>query len=181
VKAGEASETARRVAAHRLTFDRLPAPYGDSAADETLAIDVAGSVNVTESQEWMIAYLAARTAFFDRVVDAGHQPDMPSLFLCEGVAIYLDRAVLESVMHELRRIAAPGSRLAISLTMSTDSAAYSERRTAFRSAVAAMGEPARTVLSPEELVALLATTGWSVTSSQSERAQQAGFLVLEPT
>ena len=68
MKAGEASQTARRVAAHRLTFERVPAPYGDPAADELLASDVAGSVSVAGSTESMVAYLAARTAFFDRVV-----------------------------------------------------------------------------------------------------------------
>jgi len=256
MKAGEASETARRVAAHRLTFERVPAPYGDAAADDLLAGDVAGSVSVAGSTESMVAYLAARTAFFDRVVcgalerglqqaviagagydgralryakpgvrwfeidhpdtqsdklerlerlgigtahaafvpadfavddvatavvAAGQQPDVASLFLCEGVAIYLERSVLESLMRDLRGIAAAGSRLAISISVSANSTAEAVRRTAFRAAVAAMGEPARTVLSPDELDALLAATGWTVTPSSSERAQLAGLLVLEPT
>ena len=34
VKPGQVSVTAQRVAAHRLTFDRIPAPYGDPAADD---------------------------------------------------------------------------------------------------------------------------------------------------
>ena len=38
---GGPSITARRVAAYRLRFARVPAPYGDAAADETLAADVA--------------------------------------------------------------------------------------------------------------------------------------------
>jgi hypothetical protein len=40
------SVTARRVAAHRLTFDRIPAAYGDPVADEALARDVAGAAGV---------------------------------------------------------------------------------------------------------------------------------------
>jgi hypothetical protein len=44
-----------------------------------------------------------------------------------------------------------------------------------------MGEPARTVLTPDALHELLATTGWTVTQSQSERARHAGLLMLEPT
>jgi methyltransferase (TIGR00027 family) len=255
MKAGEASVTAQRVAAHRLTFERVPASYGDPHADEQLARDVAGSVSLEGSTESMVRYLAARTAFFDRVVvgalergvqqvviaaagydgralryakpgvrwfevdhpdtqrdklervqrlgldtahvtfvaadfavdavgttlaAAGHRSDVASVFLCEGIAIYLEPSVLESLMRGLRDIAAPGSRLAISLSVTTNSAAESVRRTAFRSAVAAMGEPARTVLSPEEIDALLATTGWSVTASLSERARQGGLLILEP-
>jgi methyltransferase (TIGR00027 family) len=255
MKAGEASETARRVAAHRLTFERAPAPYGDPTADEQLARDVAGSVSVRGSTNSMVSYLAARTMFFDRVVvgslergvrqvviaaagydgrafryakpgvrwfevdhpdtqrdkleriqrlgldsahvafvaadfavdevgtaviAAGHRLDVASLFLCEGVAIYLEPSVLESLMHQLRRRAAPGSRLAISLSVTASSTAESVRRTAFRAAVAAMGEPARTVLNPDEVDALLVTTGWSVAASLSERARRGGLMILEP-
>ena len=43
MKDGQVSVTAQRVAAHRLTFDRIPVPYGDPAADEALARDVAAT------------------------------------------------------------------------------------------------------------------------------------------
>lgn len=254
MKEGHASITAQRVAAHRLGFDRVPAPYGNPDGDERLALDVAGAVDVATSAASMVGYLAARTAFFDRVVvgaidrgltqvvvaaagydgralryakpevrwfeldhpdtqrdkvarlerlgidasritfvaadfsvdDAGQalaraglDPQRPSLFLCEGLAIYLERHVLESLLRSLRRVAASGSRLAISLSMVTNSTAEAVRRAAFRTAVAAMGEPARTVLTPEEVDALLAATAWAITPSQSERARHAGLLVLE--
>jgi methyltransferase (TIGR00027 family) len=256
VRQGEASGTAQRVAAHRLTFERVPAPYGDPAADERLARDVAGSVDVAGTSEQMVRYLAARTAFFDRVVfgavergvaqiviaaagydgralryakpsvqwfeidhpdtqrdklerlerlgidtthiafvaadfavddiaaslkNAGHHPDAPSLFVCEGVAIYLEPPVLEGLLQGLRSVAADGSLLAISLSLSSSSEAESVRRDAFRAAVAAMGEPARTVLSQDEVDALLATTAWRARPPSSERARLAGLLVLEPT
>lgn len=256
MRAGEASVTAQRVAAHRLTFDRVAASYGDVEADERLARDVAGSVDVAGTPDGMVRYLAARTAFFDRVVvgavergvtqvvvaaagydgralryakpsvrwfevdhpdtqrdkrerverlgidtrhvtfvpadfaiddlrtslvDAGHQGDVPSLFLCEGLAIYLERSVLESLLRALRGVAPEGSRLAISLSISSNSEAESIRRDAFRAAVAAMGEPARTVLSPDEAATLLSTTGWSAMPSSSDRAHRAGLLVLEPS
>jgi hypothetical protein len=35
--------TAQRVAAHRLTLDRIPAPYGHPGADDALARDVAAA------------------------------------------------------------------------------------------------------------------------------------------
>ena len=38
---GGPSQTARRVVAHRLDFTRIPADYGDPAADHALAVDVA--------------------------------------------------------------------------------------------------------------------------------------------
>jgi methyltransferase (TIGR00027 family) len=54
------------VAAHRLGFSRVPAPYGDPAADQALAADVAAGREAPLNR--MHDYLAARTAFFDRIV-----------------------------------------------------------------------------------------------------------------
>ena len=59
---------ARRVAAYRLGFTRIPAPYGDAAADEALAADVAAGEKPAANR--MREYLEARTRFFDRVVVA---------------------------------------------------------------------------------------------------------------
>jgi methyltransferase (TIGR00027 family) len=265
VRDGAASITAQRVAAHRLTFERVPASYGDPEADEKLARDVAGSLRGGEGG--MVAYLAARTSFFDRIVvraidagmrqvviaaagydgralryakagvrwfevdhpdtqrdkrarlerlamdtsnvsfvpadfnvddvasglsAAGHDRDLASLFLVEGVAVYLDRAVLESLLRGLRTAAAPRSRLAISLSVDSGAAGLSTRRATFQRAVAAMGEPARTVLTPDDAEALFVATGWQVApsadprsdaaqSERLERARRAGLVVVEPT
>lgn len=40
MRGGEASVTAQRVAAHRVSFNRFPAPYGDPATDERFALGV---------------------------------------------------------------------------------------------------------------------------------------------
>ena len=54
----------------------------------------------------------------DRLRAAGLDPDEPSLFLLEGVAVYLEAAVLENVLDQFRQVAAPGSQLAISVSVS---------------------------------------------------------------
>jgi methyltransferase (TIGR00027 family) len=260
VKAGNASVTAQRVAALRLSFDRVGATYGDPTADERLARDVAGALASTPRSP-MERYLQARTAFFDRVVvsavDRGmpqvvvaaagydgralryakhgvrwfeidhpdtqrdkrarlerlgidtsaitfvaadfavddiatamavtsHDRTRPSLILCEGVAVYLDRAVLEALLRGLATIAVPGSRMAISLSASSESPALAARRADFQRAVAAVGEPARTVLAPGEADTLLAATGWQRQVAAGDdaerraRAARAGFVVAEP-
>jgi len=254
VKPGEASITAQRVAAHRLTFEREPAPFGDVAADERLARDVAGTTRGA-SDEPMAKYLAARTAFFDRVVvralerglrqvviaaagydgralryakdgvrwfevdhpdtqtdkrerltrlglhrdhiafvaadfavddvaaglrTAGHDATVASLFLVEGVAVYLDLPVLESLLAALRSVAAPRSRLAISLSVDTGETASQARRAAFQARVAAIGEPAKTVLTVEGASSLFAVTGWRGVDGGSDRARAAGLVVVEP-
>ena len=240
---GGPSQTARRVAAHRLDFTRVPADYGDPAADQALAVDVAAGRQAPASR--MHDYLAARTAFFDRTVtgalgrgvaqvvvgaagydgrafryakpgvrwfevdhpatqrdklerlerlglDASHvrfveadftrdpvarlraaglDPDAPSLFLLEGVAVYLEPAVLEDVLGQFRQVAAPGSSLAISVSLSRprgDSA-----RARFQATVAALGEPARSTFEAAEAEALLARTGWPLAAATGDDRQAA--------
>ena len=241
---GGPSQTARRVAAHRLDFTRVPADYGDPAADQALAVDVAAGHQAPASR--MHDYLAARTAFFDRAVTgalgrgvaqvvvgaagydgrafryakpgvrwfevdhpatqrdklrrlerlgidasrvrfveadftrdpvadrlraAGLDPDTPSLFLLEGVAVYLEPAVLEDVLGQFRQVAAPGSRLAISVSLSRprgDSA-----RARFQATVAALGEPARSTFEAAEAEALLARTGWPLEAAAGDGRQAA--------
>ena len=206
---GGPSITARRVAAHRLGFPRVATAYGDPAADEALAADVAAGPVAPANR--MHDYLAARTSFFDRLVvgaldrgvrqvvvgaagydgrafryakpgvrwfeidhpatqrdklarlgrlgiaashvrfveadftrdpvadrlrAAGLDPDAPGLFLLEGVAVYLEPAVLETVLDQFRQVAAPGSRLAISVSLSR--AADDGARARFQATVAAL-------------------------------------------
>ena len=66
MKERTASRTARSVAARRLEYDRVTAPYGDPAADEALTRDVADGL--TPAPGPMHEYIRARTAFFDRAV-----------------------------------------------------------------------------------------------------------------
>ena len=64
---GKASVTAQRVAARRLGYDRVAAPFGDPNDDQALQADVAAGTRVSADTP-MGRYLAVRTAFFDRVV-----------------------------------------------------------------------------------------------------------------
>src|SRR5437763_4174375 len=257
---GGPSQTARRVAAHRVDFTRVPADYGDPAADHALAADVAAGRQAPASR--MHDYLAARTAFFDRVVtgalgrgvtqvvvgaagydgrafryakpgvrwfevdhpatqrdklerleqlgiDASHvrfveadftrdpvadrlraaglDPDEPTLFLLEGVAVYLEPAVLEDVLRQFRQVAAPGSSLAISVSLSRPRGDTARAR--FQAMVAALGEPARSTVDACGAEALLARTGWHLaagagdgqpTAAGSDRLRTAGLLVASP-
>ncbi|HTU72463.1 MAG TPA: class I SAM-dependent methyltransferase [Trebonia sp.] len=63
---GVASRTARSVAARRLSFERVPADYGDPTADLALSADVAAGLVPAAGS--IHDYIRARTAFFDRVV-----------------------------------------------------------------------------------------------------------------
>ena len=253
VEPGSPSITAQKVALQRLTFERLPAPFGDADADIALARDVASGAAV-DGESQLSSYLAARTLFFDRVIvgaldggitqaaiiGAGYdgrafryakprvrwfEVDHPStqsdkrarldrlgidssavayveadfasddvagsllsagldaaratVFICEGVAVYLEREVLVALLRAVRQIAAPGSRLAVSFSMTPDSEEGAARQEWFRRRVAAVGEPERDRLTPNELTDVLAATGWA-NETTSPRAQRAGLVVLRP-
>jgi methyltransferase (TIGR00027 family) len=242
---GGPSVTARRVAAYRLGFTRVPAPYGDPAGDEALAADVAAGEAPSGR---MREHLQTRTRFFDREVAgaisrgvrqivigaagydgralryakpgvhwfevdhpatqrdkrerlerlgiavdqvrfveadftrdpiaerltaAGLDPARRSLFLLEGVAVYLEPAVLERVLAEFRQVARAGSRLAISVSTST---AQPEARARLHATLAALGEPARNTLEAGQAAELLARTGWHTTASEA-RLRAAGLLL----
>ena len=249
---GGPSQTAHRVAAYRLDFDRVPADYGDPAADQALTADVAAGHRVQAGR--MRDYLAARTTFFDRVVTGAlgrgvHQvvvgaagydgrafryakpgvrwfevdhpatqrdklrrldrlgivapdvtfveadftrdpvadrlraaaldPEAPALFLLEGVAVYLEPAVLERVLGQFRQVAGPGSRLAISVSVSRPHGDVARAR--FQAAVAALGEPARSTFEAGEAEALLARTGWHLAAEAAgrDRLRTAGLLLTD--
>jgi methyltransferase (TIGR00027 family) len=245
---GGPSVTARRVAAHRLGYDRIPWRHGDPAADDALAADVADGLDV--SQGAMHQYLGARTMFFDRIVvhaldrgtrqiviggagydgralryaapgvrwfevdhpatqrdklarlrrlgiaadqvtfvaadfnsdqvsrllpAAGLDPAVATLFLLEGVAVYLAPDVLARLLGEFRAVAARESRLAISMPLTGNPGAGSR----LREAVASMGEPALSRFEPAEAEALLARCGWRGGAAEGlrEKARTAGLLL----
>ena len=78
---------------------------------ERLDIDASGVTFV--AADFDVDDIAAAMA------DAGHDKVVPSLILCEGVAVYLAESVLESLLRGVRAIAAPGSCLAISMSVDT--------------------------------------------------------------
>jgi methyltransferase (TIGR00027 family) len=113
-----------------------------------------------------------------RLREARFDAGVPSLFLLEGVAVYLEPAVLENVLDQFRQVAAPGSRLAISVSVSRPA---DRTRARFQAAVAAMGEPARSTFEAGQAEDLLARTGWpaadaSGKAARSERLRSVGLL-----
>ena len=115
----------------------------------------------------------------DRLRAAGLEAGVPSLFLLEGVAVYLESAVLETVLEQFRQVAAPGSRLAISVSLSREHDEGARAR--FQAAVAALGEPARSTFDAGEAEDLLARTGWRTmpggeeTAAERDRLRSAGL------
>ncbi|HEX4291367.1 MAG TPA: class I SAM-dependent methyltransferase [Trebonia sp.] len=108
---------------------------------------------------------------------AGLDPARPALFLFEGVAVYLERQDNERVLGEFREVTQAGSLLAISVSVG---GAASRARAGFQQRVAAVGEPARTVLTFGEAAGLLSAAGWKIREA-TDRQRSAGLLLARAT
>jgi methyltransferase (TIGR00027 family) len=98
---------------------------------------------------------------------AGHEASLPTLFICEGLLVYLDCDTCQALLAALARRAASGSVLVVSMATHADgldsgevaSAANLRRRTGD-------AEPWQTILPVAEHLALLGQAGWTVTATQ---------------
>jgi methyltransferase (TIGR00027 family) len=111
------------------------------------------------------------------LVAAGVDPDVPAQLLCEGVLVYLEPAVLETMLTGLRALAAPGTRLAMSA--SPLPAAEAGVRERFAAAVGAVGEPVRSSLDIDAVTRLLNRARWRKVEV-SEGSARAGFVIAAP-
>jgi methyltransferase (TIGR00027 family) len=100
------------------------------------------------------------------LASAGHDVSLRTLFLCEGLLVYLDEAATIRLLGGAAAASAPGSILAASLSTHAeglDSAVVLARANARRRA--ADDEPWLTILPVSAQTALLARAGWRITAS----------------
>lgn len=103
-----------------------------------------------------IAYAASDFTVDDvaaALAAAGHDADAATLFLVEGLLIYLPEDVIVSLLTALRARATPQSRMAVSISRN--------RPPEFYRRVAAVGEQAHSTFTEDEAQALLQRCGWS--------------------
>ncbi len=94
---------------------------------------------------------------------AGHDPTQPTLFICEGLLVYLTRQECDRLLAALAERAAPGSELVVTLAVHADdqdtelvlATANAARRTAST-------EPWRTILPREQHLTMLTRAGWQL-------------------
>lgn len=100
------------------------------------------------------------------LAEAGQNLDVPTLFVCEGLLLYLSQSDVRRLLLALRERAAPGSRQVASLAIHADGvdseAAVAVANGRRRDATA---EPWFTILSRDEHLRLLADSGWPVTAA----------------
>jgi methyltransferase (TIGR00027 family) len=112
----------------------------------------------------------------ERLAAAGCDPGARSLVICEGLAIYLEPAVLERLLTELARATGPGSRLLLTASTAATDLGAQARRARLRTAVAAVGEPMLSSLTADDAEALLRRVGWEPASDLAPDDRAQGFL-----
>lgn len=118
------------------------------------------------------------------VLDAcGHDASQSSLFICEGLLVYLDQPTIARLLAALRARAAAGSTLAASLATHAEGAS-SEQVAAAANARRRTGtsEPWQTILPAGAHLQLVAQAGWqveaAVDASQLDRDAPPGRSLL---
>jgi len=102
---------------------------------------------------------------------AGHRSDRPSLFVAEGLLVYLDEATIVSLLGAARTRSAPGTALVASLAVHADgldSASVARRANAARPRGGT--EPWRTILPVRHHLDLLSRAGWAAVEAIDDAA-----------
>ena len=93
----------------------------------------------------------------------GHDARSATLFICEGVLVYLEQQVIAGLLASLRARSCPGSTLAASLAIHSPDAASGDVVAAANARRRSGGtEPWRTILPAESHLELLERAGWHV-------------------
>jgi methyltransferase (TIGR00027 family) len=95
----------------------------------------------------------------------GHAADQPTLFLCEGLLVYLDRPACVRLLRAARASAAEGSQLAASLATHREGADSARVAAIANSRRPSAEEPWLTILPAAAHLELLGEAGWAVERS----------------
>jgi methyltransferase (TIGR00027 family) len=137
--------------------------HPDTQTDKQRRLDVSGA----DLTGVMLAPADFRTDDIAAVLaTAGHRSDRPSLFVAEGLLVYLDEATISTLLGGARDRSAPGSSLVATLAVhpeGIDSATVVRRANAARPQSGA--EPWRTILPAPHHLDLLSRAGWSATET----------------
>jgi methyltransferase (TIGR00027 family) len=118
----------------------------------------AGALSLAARQVRFLAVDFARDSLDGALAQAGHDPGQRTLWLWEGVVMYLDRTDIESTLRVIEGRSARGSLLSVLY------AAPTWLLSVVGLVVRSLGEPFRTALTPEEARTLLDRFGFTVTS-----------------
>ncbi len=138
-------------------------------------------VDHPNSQRWKQARLAAREgrgtrpphateyvavdftnqSLADALVAAGFAPARSSMFVWEGVTMYLPREATVQTLRDIARLASPGGRVALTYMETPSRPIPASLRVLLDAALGVVGEPLGATYAPEEMRQLLASHGFA--------------------
>jgi methyltransferase (TIGR00027 family) len=110
----------------------------------------------------------ARGELPQRLAAAGHRRAEPSFFIVEGLVPYLERAVVERVLHEVALASAPGSLVLVTY-VTPDLVWLRHTKALLHASMRLIGEPMHTVLSSQDMAALLREAGFTLEQDSDTR------------
>lgn len=144
----------------------------DFPATQATKRAAARSLPVLAREVIYVAVDFARDDLVSALASAGHDAAAPTVFVWEGVMMYLDDAAIETTLGAVERLAAPGSLLLA--TYYTDAPM---RHAALALPVFALaGEPLRTRTSHDELAARLAAHGLELERDEGDSEWAARYV-----
>ncbi|MFT4570288.1 MAG: methyltransferase (TIGR00027 family) [Hyphomicrobiaceae bacterium] len=105
--------------------------------------------------------------------DVAHDPNLPTLWIWEGVTMYLERAAIDATLTQIAERSAANSRLLVTYTRPNLLGATAMANGVVAAAFRLLGEPLRGLFEPEELADRLAKFGFEVVAD-TDSAQWAG-------
>lgn len=111
-------------------------------------------------------------ALIDGLVAGGLSVDRPAVFVLEGLTMYLPEADVRRVLGELATACAPGSRLTTDFYPPSDAGSARNRRQDLlqRLARGGSGEDLHLAVDPDDAIALVEASGWTVLDARPTRA-----------
>jgi methyltransferase (TIGR00027 family) len=143
----------------------------DTAKTQTLKREMLGIAGVDTSRVTFVAADFMNKDWFEKLLNAGFEPDKPSFFLWEGVTMYLDRGAVENTLRTIAGTAV-GSVVAFDYL----TADFIESRSLYlrfaRAALKATGEPwmfgiESTPPAREQVAAFLKSCGLSMSEQRN--------------
>jgi len=103
-----------------------------------------------------------RESLEDRLAAAGHDPERPTIWIWEGVTLYLQPAAVEATLDVVAARSAPGSTLLMTYLTPDLAERPPVPRPLLRAGFRAIGEPVRATFTADEVKARLASRAFDV-------------------
>lgn len=110
--------------------------------------------------------------FAERLARAGFRSTDPSIWIWEGVAMYLPLGAVHETLEQVTALAAEGSELAMTYRVPGKLPFGALGRAAIPAMFEAAGEPLKAALEPQEIVSAI-TPAWEVVYDEDARGWQA--------